>query len=110
MKSRFRLCVLPLAAYLIAGCGNDPRFTAPPPPAPAFLPLAVGSQWDYAVSRTRQIIFNGDTLAPTVLDLIEERELVGVYLSVVPRFLDDGVTLDWRSDLFVDALTAAVAD
>ena len=39
-----------------------------------------------------------------------ERELVGVYLSVVPRFLDDGITPDWRSDLFVDAVTAAVAD
>ena len=39
-----------------------------------------------------------------------ERDLVGVYLSVVPRFLDDGITRDWRHDLFVDAVTAAVAD
>jgi CubicO group peptidase (beta-lactamase class C family) len=37
-----------------------------------------------------------------------ERELVGVYLSVAARLRDDGVTPDWRPDLFVDALTAAV--
>jgi CubicO group peptidase (beta-lactamase class C family) len=37
-----------------------------------------------------------------------ERDLVGVYLSVAARYRDDGVTLDRRSDLFVDALTAAV--
>jgi CubicO group peptidase (beta-lactamase class C family) len=36
-----------------------------------------------------------------------ERELVGVYLSVVARVRDDGLP-DWRADLFVDALTAAV--
>ncbi len=36
-----------------------------------------------------------------------ERDLVGVYLSVIPRFLDDGITRDWRADLFVDAVTAA---
>jgi CubicO group peptidase (beta-lactamase class C family) len=37
-----------------------------------------------------------------------ERELVGVYLSVAARVRDDGITPDWRADLFVDALTAAV--
>ena len=39
-----------------------------------------------------------------------ERELVGVYFTVIPRFLDDGMTPDWRADLFADAVTAAVAD
>ncbi len=71
------MCVLLVVVYLIAGCGNDPRVTAPPPPAPGFLPLAVGSQWDYAVSRTQRIISKGDT-STTVVDGIEQRELVGV--------------------------------
>ena len=39
-----------------------------------------------------------------------QRELVGVYLSVIPRFLDDGITGDSRADIFVDTVTAAVAD
>jgi len=39
-----------------------------------------------------------------------ERDLVGVYFSVAARFLADGVTEDRRSDLFVDAVTAAVED
>jgi CubicO group peptidase (beta-lactamase class C family) len=37
-----------------------------------------------------------------------ERELVGVYLSVSAAYRPDGVDQDWRADLFVDALTAAV--
>jgi serine-type D-Ala-D-Ala carboxypeptidase len=41
-----------------------------------------------------------------------ERDLVGVYLSVAARFLVEGdpTTVDWRADLFVDAVTAAVED
>lgn len=37
-----------------------------------------------------------------------ECELVGVYLSVAARYLEDGILPDMRADLFVDALTAAV--
>ena len=39
-----------------------------------------------------------------------ERDLVGVYLSVVRRNLEDEPTADWRADIFVDAVTAAVED
>ena len=41
-----------------------------------------------------------------------ERDLLGVYLSVEPRLLEfvNGTTHDWRADLFVDAVTAAVAN
>jgi CubicO group peptidase (beta-lactamase class C family) len=39
-----------------------------------------------------------------------ERQLVGVYLSVLSRMLEDGFTADWRADLFSDAVTAAVDD
>ena len=43
-----------------------------------------------------------------------ERDLVGVYLSVVRRNLEDVTsawpTADWRADIFVDAVTAAVED
>ncbi len=38
-----------------------------------------------------------------------ERDLVGVYLSVARRNTE-GETPDWRADLFVDAVTAAVED
>jgi CubicO group peptidase (beta-lactamase class C family) len=37
-----------------------------------------------------------------------ERELVGVYLSVAARLRATDGLWDWRADLFVDALTAAV--
>jgi CubicO group peptidase (beta-lactamase class C family) len=39
-----------------------------------------------------------------------ERDLVGVYLSVARRNLEDETTPDWRADIFVDAVTAAVED
>ncbi len=39
-----------------------------------------------------------------------ERDLVGVYLSVVRRNLEDETTADSRADIFVDAVTAAVED
>ncbi len=39
-----------------------------------------------------------------------ERELVGVYFSVAARLLADDTTADWRADLFMDAVTAAVED
>ena len=39
-----------------------------------------------------------------------DRDLVGVYLSVARRNMDDATTPDWRADLFVDAVTAAVED
>ncbi len=39
-----------------------------------------------------------------------ERDLVGVYLSVARRNLEDETTPDWRADIFVDAVTAAVND
>ncbi|MCH8066796.1 MAG: serine hydrolase [Chloroflexi bacterium] len=39
-----------------------------------------------------------------------ERDLVGVYLSVARRNLEDEFTADWRADIFVDAVTAAVED
>jgi len=39
-----------------------------------------------------------------------ERDLVGVYFSVLRRHLEDAVTPDWRADIFVDAVTAAVED
>ncbi len=39
-----------------------------------------------------------------------ERDLVGVYLSVLRRYLEDEVTPDWRADIFVDVVTAAVED
>lgn len=39
-----------------------------------------------------------------------ERDLVGVYLSVARRNLEDDLTADWRADIFVDAVTAAVED
>ena len=39
-----------------------------------------------------------------------ERDLVGVYFSVARRNLEDEFTADWRADIFVDAVTAAVED
>ncbi|MCH8920186.1 MAG: beta-lactamase family protein [Chloroflexi bacterium] len=39
-----------------------------------------------------------------------ERDLVGVYLSVARRNLEDDFTPDWRADIFVDAVTAAAED
>jgi len=39
-----------------------------------------------------------------------ERDLVGVYLSVARRNLEDDFTADWRADIFVDAVTATVED
>lgn len=67
-------------ACLIAslGCGSDRRSPVAPVPQTDFYPLAVGNQWRYDLSRRIQIILNGDSMAPRVQDLTEERELVAV--------------------------------
>ncbi|MFQ5511972.1 MAG: hypothetical protein ACE5EO_09000 [Candidatus Krumholzibacteriia bacterium] len=78
---RLSLWIVLVAAFLAAssGCGRDrPALVTPAAPAGDFYPLAVGNQWRYALSRTVLIVLNGDTLAPTVQHLIEERELVAV--------------------------------
>jgi CubicO group peptidase (beta-lactamase class C family) len=101
--------------------GVPVRWERPGPDGP--ITLEVGGGYGYGLFpflNTVMPFFNGGLASPSSFShggfggsyfwADPERHLVGVFLSVHRRYREDGVTTDGRSDLFVDAVTAAVDD
>ncbi len=78
-RSQRWLLVVVACLFVSSGCGEGRQFLfAPAPPAEDFYPLAVGNLWRYSAGLTIQIVRKGDTLTVQDIDIIQERELIGV--------------------------------